>query len=141
VHATQPASGASRYNGQVMRIAPWPLQSVDAHRCLAHPAVDGLIDGLGNTGNTRRMKTAISLPDELFRELDAKAKALKLSRSALLARAAREFLDANRPSSDATEAWNRAIERGGQPGDDEGARRARRRTKEIVRRDSSKAKK
>jgi predicted transcriptional regulator len=84
------------------------------------------------------MKTAISLPDELFRELDAKAKALKLSRSALLARAAREFLEANRPADDATEAWNRAIERGGQPGDDEGAVRARRRTKEIVRRSASK---
>jgi predicted transcriptional regulator len=86
------------------------------------------------------MKTAISLPDELFRELDARAKALKLSRSALLARAAREFLEATRPSDDPTEAWNRAIERGGQPGDDEGAKRARRRTKEILRRAKSKSK-
>jgi predicted transcriptional regulator len=79
------------------------------------------------------MKTAISLPDELFREIDARAKALKVSRSALLARAAREFLESQRPSEDATEAWNRAIERGGQPGDEPGAVLARRRTKAIVR--------
>lgn len=83
------------------------------------------------------MKTAISLPDELFRELDARAKALKLSRSALLARAAREFLESHRPADDATEAWNRAIDRGGQPGDDPAAVLARRRTKAIVRGRSS----
>ena len=79
------------------------------------------------------MKTAISLPDDLFREIDARAKALKVSRSALLARAAREFLESHRPAEDATDAWNRAIERGGQPGDEPAAVLARRRTKAIVR--------
>jgi predicted transcriptional regulator len=79
------------------------------------------------------VKTAISLPDELFREIDARAKALKVSRSALLARAAREFLESQRPADDATEAWNRAIEQGGQPGDEPAAVLARRRTKAIVR--------
>jgi predicted transcriptional regulator len=79
------------------------------------------------------MKTAISLPDDLFRDIDARAKALKVSRSALLARAAREFLESHRPAEDATEAWNRAIERGGQPGDEAAAVLARRRTKAIVR--------
>ena len=87
----------------------------------------------GHTGNTSSMKTAISLPDELFRAIDARAKALKVSRSALLARAAREFLESQRPADDATEAWNRAIDRGGQPGDEPGAVLARRRSKEIVR--------
>jgi len=79
------------------------------------------------------MKTAISLPDELFEEIDARAKALEVSRSALLARAAREFLARHRPAEDATEAWNRAIERGGQPGDEPAAVLARRRTKAVVR--------
>lgn len=79
------------------------------------------------------MKTAISLPDELFREIDARAKALKVSRSALLARAAREFLEQQRPADAATEAWNRAIDRGGQPGDEPAAALARRRTRSVVR--------
>lgn len=79
------------------------------------------------------MKIAISLPDELFRELDARARALKLSRSALLARAAREFLESHRPADDATEAWNRAIDRAGQPGDEPAPLLARRRTKAVVR--------
>jgi predicted transcriptional regulator len=90
-------------------------------------------DAPGNTGHTLGMKTAISLPDELFREIDARAKALKLSRSALLAQAAREFLEGHKSSTDATEAWNRAIERGGQPGDEPAAVVARRRTKAVVR--------
>ena len=79
------------------------------------------------------MKAAISIPDDLFREIDARARALKLSRSAFLARAAREFLESHRPAIDPTEAWNRAIERGGQPGDEPGPAAARRRTKAVVR--------
>lgn len=38
------------------------------------------------------MKTAISLPDDVFRAVDAQAKRLKLSRSEFLARAAVRFL-------------------------------------------------
>lgn len=87
------------------------------------------------------MKTAISLPDELFREIDSRAKALKVSRSALLARAAREFLESHRPVEEATEAWNLAIERGGQPGDEPAAVLARRRTKAVVRGTVSKQRK
>jgi predicted transcriptional regulator len=79
------------------------------------------------------VKTAISLPDDLSRQIDARARALKLSRSALLARAAREFLSREPPLEDPTEAWNKAIARGGQPGDDPAAVAARRRTKEVVR--------
>jgi predicted transcriptional regulator len=80
------------------------------------------------------MKTAISLPDELFNELDAKARALKMSRSGVLAQALREFLEREGPTAqDATDAWNRAIQKGGQPGDDAGARAFMRRTKAMVR--------
>ena len=80
------------------------------------------------------MKTAISLPDDLFREIDARAKALHLTRSAFLALASREFLESHgRPSQEPTDAWNRAIDAGGQPGDEPGAVAARRRTRAIVR--------
>jgi predicted transcriptional regulator len=79
------------------------------------------------------MKTAISLPDELFHAIDACARELKTSRSGVLARAAREFLDRREQPTAATEAWNRAIARAGQPGDDPGARAFRRRSKAVVR--------
>ncbi len=85
------------------------------------------------------MKTAVSLPDDLFRQVDARARALKISRSALLAKAAREFLAKGRSPADATLAWDAAIERGGQPGDEPAALAFRRRTKKVLRR--SKAKK
>jgi len=64
------------------------------------------------------MKTAISLPDELSAAIDACARDLKMTRSGLLAQAAREFVARRRRAPDPTEAWNRAIDRGGQPGDD-----------------------
>ena len=87
----------------------------------------------GITGHTGTVKAAISIPDDLFREIDARARALNLSRSAFLARAAREFLEGHRPTSNATDAWNKAIERGGQPGDERGPVAARRRTKAVLR--------
>jgi metal-responsive CopG/Arc/MetJ family transcriptional regulator len=79
------------------------------------------------------MKTAISLPDDLFEEIDACARELKTTRSGLIAQAAREFVARRRHAADPTGAWNRAIEKAGQPGDDAAARAFRRRTKEIVR--------
>ena len=79
------------------------------------------------------MKTAISLPDELFAEIDACARELKTSRSGVLARAARDFLDRRQQPVAATAAWNRAIARAGQPGDDPAARAFRRRSKEVIR--------
>ena len=78
------------------------------------------------------MKTAISLPDELSAAIDACARELKMTRSGLLAQAAREFV-ARRHAPDPTEAWNRAIDKAGQPGDEPGARAFRRRTKAVVR--------
>jgi predicted transcriptional regulator len=79
------------------------------------------------------MKTAISLPDDLSEEIDACARKLKMSRSGLLAQAAREFVARRRETSDATSAWDRAIAESGQPGDDPAARAFRRRSKQIVR--------
>jgi len=79
------------------------------------------------------MKTAISLPDELFHQVDTSARRLRVSRSALIARATSEFLARYADPADATKAWNRAIERGGQPGDDPAARAFRRRSKSVVR--------
>jgi predicted transcriptional regulator len=79
------------------------------------------------------MKTAISLPDELFHAVDAKARALKMSRSSLLAQAAREFIEKREPASGATDAWNRAVARLGQPGEEPAAVAFRARSKRVVR--------
>lgn len=78
------------------------------------------------------MKTAISIPDELFREVEASLKRLKLSRSRFFAVAAREYLSRHAVSDDATEAWNRAIARAGQPGEDRAAKAFRRRSKAVI---------
>jgi hypothetical protein len=49
--------------------------------------------GLGyNSGYTANMKTAVSLPDDLFRRAEAAARRLRVSRSALYAKAIAEFL-------------------------------------------------
>jgi predicted transcriptional regulator len=80
------------------------------------------------------MKTAISIPDDVFRAIDSRARSLKLSRSALLTRAAREFLARNDSGAlSATEAWNKAIERAGQPMLDPAAAAFQRRTRAVVR--------
>ena len=63
------------------------------------------------------MKTAISLPDEVFESAEKLAKRLKLSRSELYSRALAEYLARHAPD-DVTEAWNSAIQDLGQPADD-----------------------
>jgi metal-responsive CopG/Arc/MetJ family transcriptional regulator len=60
------------------------------------------------------MKTAISLPDEVFEKAEATAKRLKISRSELYVRALQEFLDTHSPDR-LTEAWDAVIEELGQP--------------------------
>jgi predicted transcriptional regulator len=45
-----------------------------------------------NAGYTLDMKTAVSLPDELFRSAEAAARRLRMSRSQLYAAALAEFL-------------------------------------------------
>ena len=84
------------------------------------------------------MKTAISLPDELFERVNRCARRLKLTRSGVIAAAAREFLAQREPDPEsATEAWNKAIEEGGQPGDDPAAVAARRHAAKVIRRRST----
>jgi metal-responsive CopG/Arc/MetJ family transcriptional regulator len=54
------------------------------------------------------MKTAVSIPDEVFRKAEAAAKRLKMSRSELYARAIDAFVDAS--SADAvTDAMDAAL--------------------------------
>jgi len=79
------------------------------------------------------MKLAISLPDALFREIDACARRDRVSRSRFVAMAARDFLARRRIPADPTEAWNRVIESVGQPGDDPAAVALRKRAKVVAR--------
>ena len=102
--------------------------------CHEHRKARKFADGAGITGHTIRMKTAVSLPDELFERVERCARRLKLSRSGLIAAAAREFLaqhDTDAPS--ATEAWNRALAEGGQPGSDPAAVAAREHSARLIR--------
>jgi hypothetical protein len=59
-----------------------------------------------NSGYTKNMKTAVSLPDEIFRQAEATAKKLRMSRSRLYATAISEYLDRHRADS-VTERLNR----------------------------------
>jgi metal-responsive CopG/Arc/MetJ family transcriptional regulator len=52
------------------------------------------------------MKTSVSLPDQIFREAEATAKKLRISRSKLYATALSEYLDRHRNES-VTERLNR----------------------------------
>jgi len=79
------------------------------------------------------MKTAISIPDELFHEVELCSRRLKVSRSRLFAVAAREYLARHRAPIDATAAWDKAIAAAGQPGDDPAAAAVRRRSKAVLR--------
>jgi len=79
------------------------------------------------------MKTAVSLPDDLFKAVDAYAKRYRLSRSGLLATAARRFLASEVSPESATGAWDRAIDAAGQPSSDAASAAFRRRTASIVR--------
>ena len=78
------------------------------------------------------MKVAISLPDELSRQIDRCAKRLRVPRSRLLADGAR-LIVAKYEMADATAAWNDAIDAAGQPGDDPAAKMLRRRSRRTVR--------
>ncbi len=52
-----------------------------------------------NQSYTIFMKTAVSVPDELFRQAEATAKKLRISRSKLYATALAQYLDQNRSKS------------------------------------------
>jgi metal-responsive CopG/Arc/MetJ family transcriptional regulator len=66
------------------------------------------------------MKTAISLPDPLFKEAEAAAKDLGLSRSKLIQTALEDFLKRRREANLTAEV-NRNIQRYGDPSDGEEA--------------------
>lgn len=63
-------------------------------------------------GYTSGMKTAISLPDALFRAADAQAKRARKSRSQLYADAIAEYLSRHAPD-EVTEAMNGVVDRVG----------------------------
>jgi len=54
------------------------------------------------------MKTAVSIPDEVFQEAERQARRLKISRSRLYSRALAEYL-ARHAQDQVTEAMNRAL--------------------------------
>ena len=60
----------------------------------------------GGPGYTRGMKTAVSLPDELFEGAERLARRLRISRSRLYRDALREYLARHAPE-EVTEAINR----------------------------------
>jgi metal-responsive CopG/Arc/MetJ family transcriptional regulator len=63
------------------------------------------------------MKTAISLPDDLFQAAELHAKRVRKSRSQLYAEALAEYLARHAPD-EVTEAMNRVVERLGESGID-----------------------
>lgn len=63
------------------------------------------------------MKTAVSLPDHLFRAAELQARRAKKSRSQLYAEALAEYLARHAPD-EVTDAMNRVIERVGDSGPD-----------------------
>lgn len=68
------------------------------------------------------MKTAVSLPDDLFRLIDLYARRSRLSRSEVLARAAREYL-ARKESGEILDAINRACDRAPESESEKAARK------------------
>jgi predicted transcriptional regulator len=66
------------------------------------------------SGINSRMKTAVSIPTDLFRRADRLAKRLKKSRSALYAAAVREYVAHHDPKA-ITAAVNAWIDRYGDP--------------------------
>jgi len=99
-------------------IPPHPLQPGGHQgRCLyakavAQPSNSGrrarALPAVVLPGYTSGMKTAISLPDDIFRRVDDAAKRMGVSRSEFFARAAERWLDALQ-EDDTTAAINRAI--------------------------------
>lgn len=71
-------------------------------------------------GYTHGMKTAISVPDEVFERVDAKAAALGVSRSEFFTQAARKYLE-ELESQSLTNQFNEALEATGYDDSDEWA--------------------
>jgi predicted transcriptional regulator len=69
-------------------------------------------------GYTFGMKTAVSIPDDIYKQAESLARRLNLSRSRLYANALRDYV-AKRDPDAITESWNRAVEQAGYDGIDE----------------------
>lgn len=76
-------------------------------------------------GYTIGMKTAISLPDRIFREAERFARRVRKTRSKLYAEALAEYLARHAPN-DITESMNQVCDRVGRPADGFQARASRR---------------
>lgn len=81
-------------------------------------------------GYTWSMKTAVSIPDDVFEEAERLAVELQTSRSQLYSRALQEFVARHAPDR-LTEAMNRVVDEAGS-GIDEFSQRASRRVLERV---------
>lgn len=77
------------------------------------------------TGYTQGMKTAVSLPDALFRAAERQARRTRKSRSQLYAEALSEYLARHAPE-EVTEAMNRVVDQLMEPTDPFVSRAARR---------------
>ena len=90
----------------------------------------GLLDPPNRSGHAKGMKTAISIPDDVFEEAERLVTALQTSRSQLYSRALREFVAKHAPDR-LTEAMNRVVDEVG-PEIDEFSQRAAYRALERV---------
>lgn len=80
----------------------------------------------GGCGYTIGMKTAVSLPDDVFRSAEQFARRARKSRSRLYAEALAEYLARHAPD-EVTEDMNRVVEQLGESGPDPFVARASRR--------------
>lgn len=71
-----------------------------------------VFDGRGSSGYTWSMKTAVSIPDDVFEEAERLAVELQTSRSHLYSRALQEFVARHSPDR-LTEAMNRVLDKVG----------------------------
>jgi len=90
----------------------------------------GLFDRPSQGGYTQSMKTAVSIPDDVFEEAERLAMDLQTSRSQLYSRALQEFVARHAPDR-LTEAMNRVVDEVGNE-IDEFSQRASRRVLEQV---------
>src|SRR5207249_3853154 len=114
-----PRHGGGRGHPERHRLTRHGLDQVPARGGYLAPAAPGrntrhiasphALTVAGITGHTGIVKTAISLPDDLFHEVEACARRLKVSRSRFFVVAARDFLSREHAPADATAAWNAAI--------------------------------
>ncbi len=71
---------------------------------------------MGRAGYTQGMKTAVSVPDEVFEEAERLARRMKRSRSEVYSRALAEYVARHAPDR-VTEAMDRALDEISEPAD------------------------